>query len=422
MKIVKGNLIDCGRDNSLRIRKSGCILTREGKIEKVYDGPENIPDSLKNIEIEDYKDALIIPGLTDLHLHAPQFAFRGLGMDMELLDWLNTYTFPEEAKYNDIDYAKRAYKKFVENLKKSFTTRAVIFATLHKEATILLMDMLEESGLKCFVGKVNMDRNSPDNLIETTEKSAKNTEEWLKSCKNRYKKIKPIITPRFIPSCSDKLMEELGRIRGTEYGLQSHLSENPSEVAWVKELCPKSSGYLDAYDRLGSLKSSKVGTIMAHCVHSDEEEMKLLKERDIYVAHCPQSNTALASGIAPVRKFLERKIKVGLGSDIAAGSSLNILNIAVEAIGVSKLYWRYIDKNSKPLSLCEAFALATRGGGEYFGKVGAFEEGFEADMAVIDDSDLNQNIDDIKKRAERFIYLSDECSLKAKYVSGERIV
>ena len=127
-------------------------------------------------------------------------------------------------------------------------------------ATILLMDMLEESGLKCFVGKVNMDRNSPDNLIETTEKSAKNTEEWLKSCKNRYKKIKPIITPRFIPSCSDKLMEELGRIRGTEYGLQSHLSENPLEVAWVKELCPKSSGYLDAYDRLGSLKSSKVGT------------------------------------------------------------------------------------------------------------------------------------------------------------------
>lgn len=422
MKIVKGNLIDCGRDNSLRVRKSGCILTHEGKIEKVYDGPENIPDSLKNIEIEDYKDALIIPGLTDLHLHAPQFAFRGLGMDMELLDWLNTYTFPEEAKYKDIDYAKRAYKKFVDSLKKSFTTRAVIFATLHKEATILLMDMLEESGLKCFVGKVNMDRNSPQNLIETTDDSVKNTLEWLDKCKSRYKKIKPIITPRFIPSCSDKLMKELGKIRGEEYGLQSHLSENPSEVSWVKKLCPGSRGYLDAYNRLGSLNKCKKGTIMAHCVYSDESEMELLYEKGIYVAHCPQSNTALSSGIAPVRKFLTKGIKVGLGSDIAAGYSLNILNIAVEAVGVSKLYWRYIDESSEPLSLSEAFYLATRGGGEYFGDVGVFEKGFEADILVIDDSNLNQNIDDIEKRVERFIYLSDECSLVAKYVSGERII
>ena len=146
--IVKGNLVDCTEKGTIRIREKNCIVIEEGIISKIYSENE-LPDSLKNEEIEDYGDSLIIPGLIDMHLHAPQFAFRGLGMDMELLDWLNTYTFPEEAKYKDIEYAKKAYKKFVDALTKSYSTRAIVFATLHTQATILLMDMLEESGLKC---------------------------------------------------------------------------------------------------------------------------------------------------------------------------------------------------------------------------------------------------------------------------------
>ena len=419
--IVKGNLIDCTDKCTIRIREKSCILIKNNVIFNVYS--ENmLPDSYKDEKVVDYKDALIFPGLIDMHLHAPQFPFRGLGTDMELLDWLNTYTFPEEAKYKNIDYAKKAYTKFVESLKKSFTTRAIIFATLHKEATVLLMDLLEESGLKCFVGKVNMDRNSPENLIESTDESVESTKEWLDICKGRYKNTFPIITPRFIPSCSDKLLRELGKIRGSEYGLQSHLSENPKELEWVKELCPDSFGYLDAYDKRECLNKSRFSTVMAHCVYSDESEMKLLKDRDVFVAHCPQSNICLSSGIAPVRKFLDNGIKVGLGSDIAAGYSLNILNQAVEAIGLSKLYWRYIDKNSRPLEFAEAFSMATRVAGAYFGKVGALEKGFEADLLVVDDSALNEGIDDIRKRVERFLYLSDECSLVAKYVSGEQIL
>lgn len=419
--IVKGNLVDCTKKGTIRIRENSFLVVENGVISKIY-SQDKLPDALKNEEIEDYGDSLILPGLIDMHLHAPQFAFRGLGMDMELLDWLNTYTFPEEAKYKDIEYAKKAYKKFVDTLSKSYSTRAVVFATLHTDATILLMDMLEESGLKCFVGKVNMDRNSTDELIETTESSIDSTVKWLDVCKDRYKNIKPIITPRFIPSCSDELMKELGKIRGDIYGLQSHLSENPKEVEWVRELCPDSDGYLDAYNKRGNLNKSKVDTVMAHCVYSDDKEIELLKEKNVYVAHCPQSNICLSSGIAPIRKFLDKGIKVGLGSDIAAGYSLNILNQAVEAIGLSKLYWRYIDENSKPLELAEAFAIATRIPGSYFGKVGAFEEGFEADILVINDEELNKDIDDIRKRFERFLYLSDECSLRAKYVSGVKIV
>lgn len=160
-------------------------------------------------------DQLIIPGFTDLHLHAPQYAYRGTGMDLELLDWLNTITFPQEAKYADLSYAKKAYSIFVDDLKHSFTTRACIFATLHRPATELLMDMLEESGLTTMVGKVNMDRNGAPELQEkSAQASAQDTRQWLEEIKGRYDHTYPILTPRFTPSCTDELMTELGKSSG----------------------------------------------------------------------------------------------------------------------------------------------------------------------------------------------------------------
>ena len=147
-------------------------------------------------------------------------------MDLELLEWLNTRTFPEEAKYSDMEYARKAYTIFAENMKHSATTRACIFATMHREATELLMDLMEETGLKTMVGKVNMDRNSPDILVEETAESLRETRQWLEDIKGRYRNTAPILTPRFIPTCSDTLMEELKKIQ-MEYDLpvQSHLSE-----------------------------------------------------------------------------------------------------------------------------------------------------------------------------------------------------
>lgn len=421
--IIKGNLIDCAADCSLRIIKNGYLVLENGIIKGVYEN-DRLPDTYKNDEITDYKDALIIPGLTDLHIHAPQFTFRGLGMDLELLDWLNTYTFVEESKYNNINYAKKAYEIFVNKLKQSFTTRACIFATIHNDATLALMDLLEESGLITMVGKVNMDRNSPDYLIEKTEASVTNTKNWLNEAIKKYKRTMPIITPRFIPSCTDELMLKLGDIiKDGDYHMQSHLSENPSEVAWVKELCPESSCYLDAYQKRNVLSAKNNRAVMAHCVYSDDKEIEILKENKIYVAHCPQSNVNLSSGIAPVRKFMQNGISIGLGSDIAAGYSLSMLRIAAEAVGASKLYFRYIDNKAKPLSSAEAFYLATRGGGSYFGKVGAFEESYDADLVVINDDSLRTlNDDDLKKRIERVVYLSEECCIIAKYVKGTRII
>ena len=202
---LKGNIVYSKVQDVLEICENGFLIYGGNKIIGVY---KELPEKYKDIPIEDYEERLIIPGLMDLHVHAPQYAFRGLGMDMELLDWLNTNTFPEESKYRDLEYAEKAYKIFVENLRQGATTRACIFATIHRQSTLLLMDLLEEAGLSVMVGKVNMDRNSPEYLIETTEESVDETIRWLNDVLERnYKRTKPILTHRFIPSCTDELMK-----------------------------------------------------------------------------------------------------------------------------------------------------------------------------------------------------------------------
>ncbi|MBQ4432247.1 MAG: amidohydrolase family protein, partial [Synergistaceae bacterium] len=166
-----------------------------------------LPDELINIPVIDFGDSLIVPGMTDLHIHAPQYSFRGMGMDCELLDWLNKYAFTEEAKYADTDYAARAYGIFADSMKRSATTRAVIFGTVHREATLILMDLMESAGIVSYVGKVNMDRNAPDDLRES---SAVETLKFIRdSAQRKYHLTMPIITPRFIPGCSNSLLDEL---------------------------------------------------------------------------------------------------------------------------------------------------------------------------------------------------------------------
>lgn len=418
--ILKGNICYSRDKDSLQVVKRGYLVCEKGISQGVF---EELPDKYKGIPVKDCKDDLIVPGMADLHLHAPQYAFRGLGMDLELLDWLDQHTFPEEGKYRDREYAGKAYGIFAEDMKFSATTRACVFATLHVNSTELLMDLLEDTGLKTYVGKVNMDRNSPDYLCEeNAQASLDATQTWLKDVSGRYQNTKPILTPRFIPTCSDELMRGLKKIQEKyQLPLQSHLSENLGEIDWVQELCPTSRFYGDAYDSFG-LFGREVPTIMAHCVHSTKEEMALMKAQGVYVAHCPQSNTNLSSGIAPVRTYLEEGVPLGLGTDIAGGASLSMFRCISDTIQVSKLRWRLSDQELKPLTVEEAFYLATKGGGSFFGRVGSFEPGYEADILVLDDSSLRHPQElTVKERLERMIYLADERNIAAKYVAGRRI-
>lgn len=422
--ILQGDIAYSTDKDEIITYENGYLICVDGKVEMVLAEEETIPECYVDLPFIDYTQYLIIPGMTDLHVHAPQYTYRGIGMDMELLDWLNIHTFPEEARYENESYARKAYNYFVEDLRKSYTTRAVVFATIHNKSTRILMDDLDDSGIISYVGRVNMDRNGGEHLQEeNAEASLKNTLEWLEKIKDKYSNTYPILTPRFIPSCSDELMIGLGKIaKERNLRIQSHLSENPSEVAWVKELVPSSTSYANAYELFGAMGSKENPTIMAHCVYSNEEEMNILKKYDAYVAHCPDSNFNLSSGIAPIHKMLEKGIHVGLGTDVAAGSSLNMLKTILCALHASKMYYRYVDPTSRPLTFEEVFYLATMGGGSYFGKVGSFKKGYEFDAVIVDDTRMQsmRNLS-VRERIERMVYSEADCVIRDKYVKGSRI-
>ena len=419
IKILKGNICYSKNKNYISTVPGGYLVSENGIIVGAF---EELPEIYQKLPVDNYGDQIIIPGLVDLHVHAPQYAFRGLGMDLELLEWLEQNTFPEEGKYQDLAYARSAYTIFANELKASATTRTCVFATVHVKATLLLMELLEASGMCGFVGKVNMDRNAPDYLCEkNAEISLADTKEWLEHCA-QFKRIKPMLTPRFIPTCTDALMEGLGAIQ-KEYQIpvQSHLSENLGEIEWVKELCPEAKFYGDAYERTGMF-GGKAKTIMAHCVYSSEEEIDLMKANQVFIAHCAQSNTNLASGIAPIRRYLNRDMKVGLGTDVAGGSSISMFRAITDSIQVSKLRWRLVEPELKPLTVEETFYLATKGGGEFFGKVGSFEAGYELDAVILDDSILPHPQElTLKERLERMLYMDDKNCVVAKIVAGKQL-
>lgn len=419
--ILHGDIVYSADQNTLITRPDSYLICVDGICAGVFD---TIPEEYAQLPLNDHGGKLIIPGLVDLHTHAPQYAFRGLGMDRELLEWLSTYAFPEEAKYSDLAYADRAYTIFAEAMKRSATTRAVVFGTLHRKATILLMDKLENTGIVSCVGKVNMDRNSPDTLREASAQEAiEDTERFIRETAGKYRRTYPIITPRFTPSCSDELMEGLGKLSRKYHAcVQSHLSENPGEIAWVRELCPWAENYGAAYDRFG-LFGKPQKTVMAHCVYSDDREVAMMKENGVFIAHCPASNMNVASGIAPIRRYLSEGLRVGLGSDVAGGQTESLFTAMVEALQVSRLYWRLVDSTATPLNVAEVFYMATKGGGEFFGKVGSFENGYECDAVVIDDSLLpTPRPLTVQERLERAIYLGgDVKALSAKYCRGKRI-
>lgn len=419
--VLRGGIAFSEGSKSIVTYSNGYVVCVDGICKGAF---SQLPDKYKDLPVYDYGNKLIIPGMTDLHVHAPQYTFRGIGMDEELLAWLSKYTFPEEAKYSDLAYARKAYEYFSEDLRRCFTTRAVVFATLHNEATIELMNQLEKTGMITYVGKVNMDRNGGVGLEEEdAAASLKATVEWLEAIQGRYKNTMPILTPRFIPSCSDDLMRGLGKM-SAERGLriQSHLSENQSEVAWVKELVPESTSYANAYEIFDTMGTAELPTIMAHCVYSGEEEMAILKKHGAYIAHCADSNMNLTSGIAPIRKFIDAGINVGLGTDVAAGSSMNMIKTMLISLQASKMYYRLVDTNVKPLSFEEMFYLATLGGGSYFGKVGTFKDGYEFDAVVIDDSKMYSMRDmSVRERIERMVYNDADAFITDKYVKGNKI-
>lgn len=417
MQIYKGHILFTKTPDKFDIIERGYIVVENGKIREVC---ATLPEALRTAEVVDFGDKLIIPAMNDLHVHAPQYRNMGMAMDMELLPWLDNYTFPEEAKYADVDYADKMYRRFVKHLWKVGTMRTVAFGTVHKTSTIRLMQLFEQAGMGAMVGKVNMNRNCPDALCETVPDAVAADEELINTWNDPEGLVHTILTPRFVPSCTPEMLTEIGRL-AHKYNMpvQSHLSENKGEIAWVKELEPASTCYGDAYRRYGLF--GQTPTLMAHCCYTAGEELELMKKNRVFVVHCPLSNCDLGSGMAPIRTFLQNDIPVALGSDISGGHHLSMFQVMVYAVEISKLHYAQSDKQMAFLTLPEVFYLATKSGGSFFGKVGSFEPGYDFDALVIDDAELNHDDYTLAQRLERFIYIGDDRQIAHRYVRGNEV-
>ena len=417
MKVYEAHILYTKEKDRFEVIENGYISVYEGRVAGVGDSLASL--GCEGAEVIDFGDCLLIPAMNDLHVHAPQYRNQGLAMDLELLPWLENYTFPEEMKYADTGYAERMYRMFVRDLWRFGTMRACVFATIHTESTRLLMHLFREAGMGALVGKVAMNRNCPEELSESVGKAMKGNEALIAEFSDSEALVRPIVTPRFVPSCTSEMLEACGKIaRKYQLPVQSHLSENHAEIAFVKELEPESTCYGDVYNRYGLF--GQTPTVMAHCVWSQGEELELMKRNGVMVAHCPTSNLNIGSGMAPIRQFLDEGVNVGLGSDISGGHDLSIFRMMVYATQVSKMHYQQNYKSF--LTLPEVFWLATKSAGSFFGRVGSFEPGYEFDALVIDDHDLNHSDYSLLNRLERYIYLGDDRQITHRFCRGQEIV
>ena len=416
-KIYKAHILFTKERSHFEVLENGYVAVENGCVTGVSTNLADLDG--QNAEVIDFGNCLLIPAMNDMHVHAPQVHNQAVAMDLELLPWLQNYTFPEEAKFADIHYAERMYRRFLHTQWLFGTMRSVVFGTIHTESTRLLMKLYQEAGMGALVGKVAMNRHCPENLSEDVDAAIAGNEQLIAEFNQPNALVRPIITPRFVPSCTPELLKACGKL-AAQYQLpvQSHLSENTSEIAWVAELEPESQNYGDAYNRYGLF--GQTPTIMAHCVWTHGSELELMKRNGVMVAHCPTSNFNIASGMAPIRMFLEEGLRVGLGSDISGGHDLNMFRMLVYAIQVSKI--QYQQDHSKPfLTLSEIFWIATKSAGSFFGKVGSFEPGYEFDALVIDDSVLHPSEYSLLHRLERFIYVGDDRQIVHRFCRGEEV-
>ena len=416
-KVYKAHILFTKEKDHFEIFENGYIVVEDGIVLGVASNLKDL--GCEGAEVTDFGDKLLIPAMNDMHVHAPQVHNQGVAMDLELLPWLQNYTFPEESKYADVQYAERMYRRFMHTQWLFGTMRSVVFSTMHTDSTRVLMKLYQEAGMGAMVGKVAMNRNCPDTLSEDVDAYVAGQEQLIAEFGDDNALVRPIITPRFVPSCTPELLKACGELANKyQLPVQSHLSENISEIAWVAELEPDSENYGDAYNRYGLF--GQTPTIMAHCVWTHGSELELMKRNGVMVAHCPTSNFNIASGMAPIRTFLDEGLPIGLGSDISGGHDLNMFRMLVYAIQVSKMHYQ-LDKSKAFLTLPEIFWIATKSAGSFFGKVGSFEPGYEFDALVIDDSVLYPDEYSLLHRLERFIYVGDDRQILHRFCRGKEV-
>ncbi|XP_042344345.1 guanine deaminase [Plectropomus leopardus] len=370
-----------------------------------------------------------MPGLVDTHIHASQYSYAGTALDMPLLQWLNTYTFPVESRFKDLEFAHSVYSQIVKRTLRNGTTTACYFATIHTDASLLLGQIANDFGQRALVGKVCMDRNnSVKHYKETNQESQEETCRFIAELLNKkYPLVRPVVTPRFALSCSGALLGQLGAIaKNNNLHIQSHISENTEEIKLVKELFPDSESYTDVYHKHNLLTDK---TVMAHGCYLSDEELALFRETGASLSHCPNSNISLCSGLLDVRNVLKHKVKLGLGTDVAGGYSASMFDAMRKALDTSKML-TIQNPEYDTLTFEEVFRLATLGGSQALSlddQTGNFEVGKDFDALRVNVAAPGGPIDLIqceepKIILEKFMNLGDDRNIVEVFVAGRRVV
>lgn len=355
--------------------EDGLLVVEDGLIKAV--GPAD--QLIKNFggSVERFSDHLMVPGFVDCHIHYPQTEMIA-AYGEQLLSWLNHYTFPTERKFGNPRYAAEVAAFFLDELLRNGTTTALVFASVHVQATDAFFEEAQRRNLRMIAGKVLMDRNAPGELCDTAEcgyqQSRELIERWHGAGRLQY-----AVTPRFAPTSSTEQLAKAGDLLQEFPGVyvHTHLAENPNEVAWVKSLFPAAQDYLDVYDQAGLLGSRSV---FAHGVHLCDRECARLAQADAVIAHCPTSNLFLGSGLFDMAKMRRFGVRLGLGTDVGAGTSFSLLRTMDEAYKIQQLRGEKLDP-------FQALYLATLGGARALDldkNIGNFEPGKEADFCMLD--------------------------------------
>ncbi len=369
---------DPAAGGSLEYFSEGALLVDDaGRVEMV--GPANTVLAARGEEVAvvDHGDALIVPGLVDTHVHYPQGDIVA-AYGTQLLDWLERYTFPAEGRFHDTATAAAAATFFLDELLRNGTTTALVFGTVHPQSVDAFFAASEARGLRMLCGKVMMDRHAPDTLLDTPESSYADSAALIERWHGRGRLLYAV-TPRFAPTSSSRQLAAAGRLLAEHPGvrLQTHLSENRDECAWVARLFPDRLDYVDVYDHHGLLGA---GSVFAHALHLDDREWRRLADTGSAVAFCPCSNLFIGSGLFDLAAADRHGVKVGLGTDVGGGDSFSLLRNVNEAYKVLQLRGQNLDP-------ARALYLATLGGAKALGLddvIGNFAPGKEADFIVLD--------------------------------------
>lgn len=431
IKAFRGAFLDFVEDpfyvaqnQSVRYVPDGLLVVENG-IVKAFGAYDRLQEQFSDIPASEYPGMLLMPGFIDMHVHYSQTGMIA-AYGKQLLDWLNQYTFPTELKFKDREYAAQVASIFVDELLRNGTTTAVVLAAVFSASVDAFFEAASRRNLRAIAGKVMMDRNAPKYLTDTAQESYRDSKTLIEKW-HHNRRLLYAVSPRFAPTSTPEQLMLAGKLlqEHPDVYLHTHLSENVNEVAWVKELFPECKGYLDVYDRAGLVGER---SIFAHGVQLTNAEFQRLSEAKSTIAFCPTSNLFLGSGLFDIEqaKSIDFPVKVGLATDVGAGTSLSMLQTANEAYKVAQL-------RQYSLSAFQALFLATLGGARALcidDRLGNFEVGKEADFVVLDlrstplqafrnSAAPATTLAEIADRAFSLIIMGDDRAVEATYILGE---